>query len=142
MRLTCLNFTEKTGPTRLTNPEEVFDRSEVQISSKSSGTHPAKIYYNNKPEYSNTQQGLPDYWYILSRLLIMQAFWLWSCFAEKLLIVDPYFQYFSSSLLYKYRLDLPEHLEHAWLITLSFQSTTAIPHILNFPFPIPSFTMM
>ena len=44
--------------------------------------------------------------------------WLWSYFAEKLLIVNPYFQYFSSSLLYKYQLDLPEHLEHAWLITL------------------------
>ena len=97
----------------------------MQISSKSSGTHPAKIYYNNKPEYYNTQQGLPDYWYILSRLLIMQAFWLWSCFAEKLLLVDPYFQYFSSGLLYPYKLDLPEHLEHAWLITSSFQNTTA-----------------
>ena len=55
----------------------------------------------------------------------MQAFWLWSCFAEKLLLVDPYFQYFSSGLLYQYQLDLPEHLEHAWLLTLSFQSTTA-----------------
>ena len=55
----------------------------------------------------------------------MQAFWFWSCFAEKVLLVDPYFQYFSSGLLYQYQLDLPEHLEHAWLITLSFQSTTA-----------------
>ena len=27
VRLTCPNFTEKTGPTRPTNPEEVFDRS-------------------------------------------------------------------------------------------------------------------
>ena len=43
------------------------------------------------PEYSNTQQGLPDYWYILSRLLNMQGFWLWSSFAEKPLVLDPYF---------------------------------------------------
>ena len=27
VRLTCPNFTEKTGPTRPTNPEEVVDRS-------------------------------------------------------------------------------------------------------------------
>ena len=25
----------------------------------------------------------------------------------------------------RYQLDLPKHLEHAWLITLSFQNTTA-----------------
>ena len=97
VRLTCPNFMEKTEHTRPTNPEEVVDRSTAQISSESSGSHPAKIYYNNKPGYSNTQQGLPDYWYILNRLLIMQAFWLWSCFAEKLQILDPYFQYFSSN---------------------------------------------
>ena len=36
---------------------------EAQISSESSGTHPAKIYGNNKPEYFNTQQDLPDYGY-------------------------------------------------------------------------------
>ena len=63
---------------------------EAQISSKSSGTHPAKIYYN-KPEYSNTQQDLPDYWYILSRLLKCRAFWLCSSFAEKPLLLGPYF---------------------------------------------------
>jgi len=34
--------------------------------------------------------------------------------------VDPYFQYFSSNLSYKYQLGLSEYLEHAWLITLSF----------------------
>ena len=70
---------------------------EAQTSSKSSGTHPAKIYYNNKPEYSNTQQGLPDYWYILSRLLICRAFWLCSSFAEKPLLLGPYFHSFSTS---------------------------------------------
>jgi hypothetical protein len=30
----------------------------------------------SKAEYANTQQGLPDYWNILSRLLDMQGFWL------------------------------------------------------------------
>ena len=36
---------------------------EAQISSESSGTYPAKIYGNNKPEYSNTQQDLPVHGY-------------------------------------------------------------------------------
>ena len=45
------------------------------------------------PEYTNTQQGLPDYWYILSRLLICRAFWLCSSFAEKPLLMGPYFHY-------------------------------------------------
>ena len=100
VRLPCPNFTEKMGPTRLTNPEEVVDRSTRRRSPRSPPERILlKIYYD-KPEYSNTQQGLPDYWYILSRLLIMQAFWLWNYFAEKLLLLDPYFQYFSSYLLY------------------------------------------
>jgi len=42
--------------------------------------------------------------------------------------MDPYFQYFRSNLFYNCQLDLPELIEHAWLITLSFQSTTAITH--------------
>ena len=33
---------------------------DAQISSKSAGTQPAQIGYNNNPEYTNTQQGLPD----------------------------------------------------------------------------------
>ena len=37
---------------------------EAQNSSESSGTQPAKkIYGNNKPEYSNTQQDLPVHGY-------------------------------------------------------------------------------
>ena len=35
---------------------------DAQTSSKSAGTQPAqKGYNNNNPEYTNTQQGLPDY---------------------------------------------------------------------------------
>jgi hypothetical protein len=30
----------------------------------------------SKAEYTNTQESLPDYWYILCRLLNMQGFWL------------------------------------------------------------------
>jgi hypothetical protein len=37
----------------------------------------------SKAEYTNTQQGLPNYWYILSRLLDMQDFWLRGCFCQK-----------------------------------------------------------
>ena len=35
VRLTCQNFTEKTGPTRLSNPEEVVDRSTRRRSPRS-----------------------------------------------------------------------------------------------------------
>ena len=34
---------------------------DAQTSSKSAGTKPAQKGYNNNPEYTNTQQGLPDY---------------------------------------------------------------------------------
>ena len=33
---------------------------DAQTSSKSTGTQPAQKGYNNNPEYTNTQQGLPD----------------------------------------------------------------------------------
>ena len=36
---------------------------DAQTSSKSAGTQPAKKGYNNNPEHSNTQQGLPDFGY-------------------------------------------------------------------------------
>ena len=36
---------------------------DAQTSSKSAGTQPAQKGYNNNPEYTNTQQGLPDYGY-------------------------------------------------------------------------------
>ena len=36
---------------------------DAQTSSKSAGTQPAQMGYNNNPEYTNTQQGLPDYGY-------------------------------------------------------------------------------
>ena len=35
----------------------------AQTSSKSAGTQPAQKGYNNHPEYTNTQQGLPDFGY-------------------------------------------------------------------------------
>ena len=34
---------------------------DAQISSKSAGTQPAQMGYNNNPESTNTQQDLPDY---------------------------------------------------------------------------------
>ena len=73
VRLTRPNFTEKTGPTRPTNPEEVVDRSMRRKSPRSPPERILLKYYNHKSKYSNTQQGLPDYWYILSRLLYMQG---------------------------------------------------------------------
>ena len=36
---------------------------DAQTHSKSAGTQPAQEGYNNNPEYTNTQQGLPDYGY-------------------------------------------------------------------------------
>ena len=64
VRLTCPHFTAKTGPTRPTNPEEAVDRSTRRRTPRSPlERNLLKIYGNNKPEYSNTQQGLPDYGY-------------------------------------------------------------------------------
>ena len=34
---------------------------DAQTSSKSAGTQPAQMGYNKNSEYTNTQQGLPDY---------------------------------------------------------------------------------
>ena len=62
--LTCPYFTAKTGPTRPTNPEEVVNRSTRHRSLRSPPERILlKIYGNNKPEYSNTQQDLPDHGY-------------------------------------------------------------------------------
>ena len=36
---------------------------DAHTSSKSAETQPAQENYNNNPEYTNTQQGLPDYEY-------------------------------------------------------------------------------
>ena len=36
---------------------------DAQTSSKSAGTQPTQEGYNDNPEYTNTQQGLPDYGY-------------------------------------------------------------------------------
>ena len=64
VRLTCPYFTAKTGPTRPTNPEEVVDRSTRRRSTRSPLERILlKIYGNNKPEYSNTQQDLPAHGY-------------------------------------------------------------------------------
>jgi hypothetical protein len=56
------------------------------ISSKVSPENKA----TSKAEYTNTQQGLPNYLYILSQLLDMQGFWLVGfVFAEKQQRVGP-----------------------------------------------------
>ena len=94
------------------------------------------------PEYANTQQDLPDTGILSPISRHAKLFGSGVCFAEKLLILDPYFQYFSANWVDPYNLGLPSTLEHTWLITLSFQSTTAITHILNFSLPIPLFTTM
>ena len=59
----------------------------------------------------------------------MQGIWLWSLFTEKLLknwILT--FNILAQFKFIKYQLDLTEHLEYAWLITLSFQKTTDISY--------------
>ena len=57
-------------------------------------------------------------------------------FTERRLIVNPYFQYFSSSLMYKYQLGLHKHLEQPRYITLYFsrvQQTYLILLLFSFP---------
>jgi hypothetical protein len=48
---------------------------QVKLATMSSNVSPENKA-TSKAEYTNTQQGLPDYLYILSRLLNMQGFWL------------------------------------------------------------------
>ena len=71
-------------------------------------------------EYTNTQQDLPDMGILSPLSRHAKLFGSGVYFAEKRLIVDPYFQYFSSSLMYKNRLGLHKHLEQTWYITLYF----------------------
>ena len=117
---------------RLTNPGctdflEVFRKTAC-----SEGLQP-------NPEHSNTQQGLPDYWYILSRLLNMHGFSLWSSFAEKPLVLNPYFQYFSSNWFDSYKLGSSISLEHTWFIILSFSN---IQLNISIPVSFHFFTML
>ena len=59
---TCPIFTGKTGPTRRSNPEEAAVQSRTHRSPRSQRGHNLlKRGYNNNPEYTNTQQGLPDF---------------------------------------------------------------------------------
>jgi hypothetical protein len=55
---------------------------QVKLATISSKFLPENIA-TSKTEYTNTQQGLPDYCYILSRLLEMQSCWLRGCFCQK-----------------------------------------------------------
>ena len=72
------------------------------------------------PEYTNTQQDLPDTGILSPISRHAKLFGSGACFAKKRLIVDPYFQYFSSNLMYKFQLGLHKHLEQTWCITLYF----------------------
>ena len=114
---------------RLTNPGRPDFLEVFRKTACSEGLQP-------NPEYSNTQQGLPDYWCILIRLLNMQGFWLWSSFAEKPLVLDPYFQYFSPNWVISYKLGLPTSLEQTWLNIISYQRDTIIsPTSIFLSFP-------
>ena len=73
------------------------------------------------PEYTNTQQGLPDMGILIPQSRHASLLALEFIFAGKRLIVDPYFQYFSLSLMYKYQIGLHKHLEQTWYIILIFQ---------------------
>ena len=71
----------------------------------------------------------PDYWYILSRLLTCKALRLGSSFAEKLLILDPYFQYFSPNWVSSYKQGLPTYLEKTWLSIIKYHKHKSNFHL-------------
>ena len=59
---TCPILTGKTGPTRRSTQEEAVVQSRMhRPPRKSAGTQPAQEGCNNNPEYTNTQQDLPNY---------------------------------------------------------------------------------
>ena len=97
VRLTCPNFMEKTGPTRPTNPEEVVDRSTRR---KSPRSPPERILlkYITTTSLSILILGktYPSMGILSPITRHEKLFGSGVCFAEKLLILDPYLQYFSS----------------------------------------------
>jgi hypothetical protein len=79
-----------------TDQQEGRVHGQVKLATITSKVSP-KNKATSKAEYTNTQQGLPDQWYILSRLLDMQDFWLRVVFAKKHQRVSPCFQVLASS---------------------------------------------
>ena len=60
------------------------------------------------PEYTNTQQDLPETGILSLLSRHAKLFGSGVCFAERLLILDPYFQYLAQFKFIKYQLDLPD----------------------------------
>ena len=60
---TCPIFMGKTGPTRRSTQEEAAVQSRTRKLLEVSGNTTCSEGFNNNPEYTNTQQGLPDFGY-------------------------------------------------------------------------------
>ena len=123
VRPTCPYFTEKTGPTRQSNSKEEVDQSKTRTLPRSLPEHILLKRVTTKTLSTLILSKTYPSMGILSPLpRHAKLFWLWSCFAEKLLILNPYFQYFSSNWFDSYKLGSPISLEHTWLIILSFSN--------------------
>jgi len=97
VRLTCPYFTAKTGPTRPNNPEEVVDRSTRRRSPRSP---PERILLKYMATTSLSILILSKTYPTMGILSPLtrheKLFGSGVCFAKKLLVLDPYLQYFSS----------------------------------------------
>ena len=90
-------FTEKTGPTRQSNPEEEADQPKMRRSPRSLPEHSLlRRGYNQTLSTLILSKTYPTKGILspLSRHARLLGWWI--SFAEKHLRVDPYFQYFSS----------------------------------------------
>ena len=98
VRLTCPNFMEKMGPTRPTNPEEVVDRSTRRRSPRSPPEHILlkKCMATTSLSILILSKTYPSIGILSPLNRHEKLFGSGVCFAEKLLILDPYLQYFSS----------------------------------------------
>ena len=91
VRLTCLHFREKVEPTRPSNLEEEADQSRTHQFPRSLPAYSLLRRFTTKTLSTLILSKIYPSMGIFSPLpRHAKLFWLWSSFAEKLLILDPF----------------------------------------------------
>ena len=94
--LTCPIFTGKTGPTRRSTQEEAAVQSRTHRSPRSPPGHNLlRGFTTTTLSILILSKAYPTLGILNPLPRHAKLFWLWSSFAERLLAVNPYFQYFS-----------------------------------------------
>ena len=101
---TCPIFTGKTGPTRWSNLEEAIVQSKTHIPPRSQREHNLLRRVTTTLSILILSKAYPTMGILSPISRHAKLFGSRVGFAEKLLVVNPYFQYFSSSLVFEYQL--------------------------------------